>query len=61
MIIEGLNLSAVPPANTRWYALPLNLQDADGAPTRVILIKLTMQIQRHQGERSAGFPGQSDG
>ena len=37
MILEGLNLSAVPAGNYTIYALPLNLQDADGAPTRVIL------------------------
>jgi arylformamidase len=37
-IIEGLNLNAVPAG---WYtlvALPLNLQNADGAPARVILM-----------------------
>jgi arylformamidase len=37
-IIEGLNLSAVPPGQYTLVALPLNLQDADGAPTRVILM-----------------------
>jgi len=38
VIIEGLNLSRIPPGNYRMAALPLNLQDADGAPTRVILM-----------------------
>jgi len=37
VILEGLNLSAVPAGVYRMVALPLNLQDADGAPTRVIL------------------------
>ena len=36
-ILEGLNLSAVPAGEYTLVALPLNLQDADGAPTRVIL------------------------
>ena len=37
-ILEGLNLSAVPPGDYTVIALPLNLQNADGAPARVILI-----------------------
>jgi arylformamidase len=37
LILEGLNLSRVAPGEYTIYALPLNLQDADGAPTRVIL------------------------
>jgi arylformamidase len=37
LIIEGLNLNAVPPGNYTLFALPLNLHDADGAPTRVVL------------------------
>src|SRR5207249_7816922 len=37
-IIEGLNLSAVAPGEYTLVALPLNLQDADGAPARVILM-----------------------
>jgi arylformamidase len=37
VILEGLNLSAVPAGEYTLVALPLNLQDADGAPTRVIL------------------------
>lgn len=38
VIIEGLNLSRVPPGAYHMMALPLNLQDVDGAPTRVILM-----------------------
>jgi arylformamidase len=38
VILEGLNLSAVAPGQYHMVALPLNLQDADGAPTRVILV-----------------------
>lgn len=37
-ILEGLNLSAVPAGDYTLVALPLNLQDADGAPARVILM-----------------------
>ena len=38
LILEGLNLKGVTPGEYTMYALPLNLQDADGAPARVILI-----------------------
>jgi arylformamidase len=37
VILEGLDLSKVSPGEYTIFALPLNLQDADGAPTRVIL------------------------
>jgi len=37
VVIEGLDLSRVPQGDYTIYALPLNLHDADGAPTRVIL------------------------
>ena len=37
VVIEGLDLSRVPQGDYTIYALPLNLQDADGGPTRVIL------------------------
>src|SRR4029079_5524426 len=39
IIIEGLNLSRVPPGRYQMVALPLNLQGADGAPTRVIIME----------------------
>ena len=39
LILEGLNLSAVPAGEYTLVALPLNLRDADGAPTRVILTR----------------------
>ena len=38
VVLEGLNLSAVAPGRYHMVALPLNLQHADGAPTRVILM-----------------------
>jgi arylformamidase len=38
VILEGLDLSGVPPGEYTLVALPLNLQHADGAPTRAILI-----------------------
>ena len=38
LILEGLNLSAVPGGQYTLYALPLKLEDADGAPARVILV-----------------------
>jgi len=37
-IIEGLNMSAVHAGEYTLVALPLNLQNADGAPARVILM-----------------------
>jgi arylformamidase len=37
-ILEGLNLSLVPAGSYTLVALPLNLQNADGAPARVILM-----------------------
>lgn len=37
VIVEGLNLNAVPQGDYAMFALPLNLQDSDGAPARVIL------------------------
>jgi arylformamidase len=37
VLLEGLNLNAVLQGNYTIFALPLNIQDADGAPTRVIL------------------------
>lgn len=38
LILEGLNLSTVTSGHYTLYALPLNLQDADGAPARAILV-----------------------
>src|SRR5258706_724276 len=38
VIVEGLNLLNVPAGKYQMTALPLNLQDVDGAPTRVILM-----------------------
>lgn len=38
VVLEGLNLSQIKPGRYQMIALPLNLQDADGAPTRVILM-----------------------
>ena len=37
VVLEGLNLSRVSPGRYQMIALPLNLQDVEGAPTRVIL------------------------
>lgn len=37
VIVEGLDLRAVPPGDYELYALPLLLQDGDGAPARVVL------------------------
>jgi arylformamidase len=38
VILEGLDLRAVTAGTYNMVALPLNLEDADGAPTRVILM-----------------------
>jgi len=37
VIIEGLNLTGVPPGDYELLCLPLKLKDADGAPARVLL------------------------
>ena len=37
LILEGLDLRAVPPGTYELLALPLLLQDGDGAPARVLL------------------------
>ena len=39
IILEGVNLSAVPPGRYELYCLPLKLEGSDGAPARVILIR----------------------
>ncbi|HEX2172197.1 MAG TPA: cyclase family protein, partial [Dehalococcoidia bacterium] len=46
VIVEGLDLSAVPPGHYELSCLPLLLPGADGAPARVIL-----------AEPSASSPG----
>lgn len=37
VVIEGLNLSEVPPGQHELYCLPIKILGADGAPARVIL------------------------
>ncbi|HEV8675940.1 MAG TPA: cyclase family protein [Methylomirabilota bacterium] len=37
VILEGLDLSAVPPGRYQLVCLPLRLQDGDGAPARALL------------------------
>lgn len=39
VILEGLDLSAVPPGKYNLYCLPLKLVGSDGAPARAILTK----------------------
>ena len=39
IVVEGLNLSAVPRGFYELYCLPLKLLDAEGAPARAILIQ----------------------
>jgi arylformamidase len=38
VLVEGLNLSQVPPGRYTLYCLPLKLAGSDGAPARAILI-----------------------
>jgi arylformamidase len=38
VVLEGLDLRKIAPGRYQMAALPLNLQDADGAPARVILM-----------------------
>jgi len=39
VILEGTNLSKVPPGHYTLYCLPLKIKGADGAPTRAVLIE----------------------
>jgi arylformamidase len=43
IILEGLDLSAVPPGEYELICLPLKLQGGDGAPARVVLQQLASQ------------------
>ena len=54
VVLEGLNLSEVAPGRYHMVALPLNLQNADGAPTRVIL------MDERIGESSCAFRKSTD-
>lgn len=38
VIVEGLNLDAVPPGQYQFVCLPIRLAGADGAPARAVLI-----------------------
>jgi arylformamidase len=38
VVVEGLDLRAVPPGDYELYCLPLKLVGSDGAPARVVLI-----------------------
>ena len=40
IVIEGLDLDAVPPGEYEIICLPLKLKGADGAPARVLLREL---------------------
>jgi arylformamidase len=39
VILEGLNLSQVPEGRYQLICLPLKVQDGDGAPARVVLVR----------------------
>jgi len=39
IILEGLNLSQVPEGRYQLICLPLKVQDGDGAPARVVLVR----------------------
>ena len=41
VILENLDLSAVPPGSYELLCLPLTLQDGDGAPVRALLLDLS--------------------
>lgn len=40
VIVEGLNLSNVPPGSYQLVCLPLKLEGCDGAPARVVLLEV---------------------
>lgn len=39
VVVEGLDLSRVPPGSCQLVCLPLKLKDGDGAPARVLIIR----------------------
>lgn len=41
IVVEGLNLSKVPPGNYYLMALPMKIKGADGAPARVVIAQQT--------------------
>ena len=41
IILEGLDLSAVPPGDYDLLCLPLKIRQGDGAPARVLLRELS--------------------
>jgi len=44
IILEGLDLSAVPPGDYELLCLPLKIQSGDGAPARVVLRELAGEV-----------------
>ena len=40
VIVEGLDLTAVPPGDYELFCLPLKIKDGDGAPARVFLLEI---------------------
>lgn len=40
VVLEGLNLSDIPPGDYELIALPLKIKDGDGSPARVVLREL---------------------
>ncbi|MEK7219712.1 MAG: cyclase family protein [candidate division NC10 bacterium] len=60
IIVEGLDLSAVPPGDYELLCLPLKLQQGDGAPARVVLREMTGDREPHRpghGSRHSDPPG----
>jgi arylformamidase len=51
VVVEGLDLAAVPPGEYELACLPLKLQDGDGAPARVLL------YARERSGRQPARPG----
>lgn len=41
VVVEGLNLSKVPPGDYQLMALPMKIKGADGAPARVVIAQQT--------------------
>lgn len=60
IIVEGLDLSAVPPGDYELLCFPLKIQDGDGAPARVVLRELAGGRDPHgpgRGSRHPAPPG----
>jgi len=61
VILEGLDLSAVPPGDYELLCLPLKIQHGDGAPARVVLRDMTGEARDPPTPSGANLTFSDDG